>query len=99
MWPSPMVLGPTTSAVGLPSMAGGLQDCPLLQLSSTQTHSPRFAEIWTASLALTLPVSYHFAYRRRIDRKCLAPASPFAVATRGRSFPPEDRPPHLRAVG
>jgi len=31
------------------------------------THSPRFAEIWTASLALTLPVAYQFAYRRRID--------------------------------
>jgi len=33
-------------------------------------------------------------------RKCLAPAPrPFAAAPRGRSFPPEDRPPLLGLIG
>ena len=65
-----------------------------------QTHSPQFAEIWIASLVLTLLIAYQLAYRRQTTPKCSAPASrPVAVAPRGRSLPPEDRPPLLRAVG
>src|SRR6185369_11252630 len=57
-------------------------------------HSPQFAEIWLALLAPTLLVAYQLAIGSRRHPQVLgARRCPFAVAPRGRSFPPEDRPP------
>src|SRR4051794_6073858 len=65
------------------------------------THLARFAEIWIASLASTFLVGYQFASRRRTASQVLGArrSLPSPWFARGRSFPPGDRPPLLRAVG
>ena len=67
----------------------------------SRTHSPRFAEIWTVSLAPIVLVGYQFASRRTIVSQVLGtPAVPSPWFARGRSFPPpEDWPLLSGSIG
>src|SRR5262245_36410955 len=58
------------------------------------THSPRFAVIWIASLALSFLVAFLFAQRRQTASQVLGPGAPSPsprLPAAGPS-PPEDRP-------
>jgi hypothetical protein len=59
-----------------------------------RTPSPRFAEIWIASLAPTHVVGYQFASRRYTASQVLGPGVPSLRRGYPRPVPPpEDRPP------
>jgi hypothetical protein len=90
------VVGLATLAVRLPLMTRRRQNC--CDCTRCITHSPRFAGIWIALLALTLRVAYQIAHRKKTTLQVLAPAPrPFAVAPRGRSPLPRTGRPLPRA--
>ena len=99
LWPRLMAFGRSrTGHISNPRAIGDKRTPELLRLRSTHKHSPGFAEIWTASLALTLLVAYQIAHRKETTLQVIAPAPrPFAVAPRGRSPLPRTGRPLPRA--